>query len=456
MAIDVQSCAELRTSKGPATSLKWPLAENLNMKHLVIFFALLLIGPAAAHHPGSVHELDPTLEQLVHRLPDVQTSFADWEAQAPGFVELQQIGNTGVANQPLEVIRITDERVAFDEANTPLGHKFRIYLDGGHHGNEFLGTELVMYYLSDIIDTVDERAEFWATHELYALPILNVEGNFLDTRKNMNQVDVNRNYGFMFGGPGSGDLVVDLNYRGPQAFSEPEVAANAEFARSIMPDVWITMHSGVAEFYWPWGWTFDKAPDWEFFESIEEPFENATHGTVDAMMAAELYLAAGATDDWGYGQLGVPTHTYEVHGDQFIPAYLDGVSTVIQDQLDGLHWVVDNTRHWGATLSIHTMGDELHIWNEGWGKAVNVTVTIGGEATMLDEIGPGNMTVLPMPSEPVRVAYKQLIIDAPEAKTRYVNWEPLTFSDAPNEETVPGATLALLLIGLTFLTWRRR
>src|SRR5688572_15523408 len=147
-----------------------------------------------------------------------------------------------------------------------------------------------MYYLEDLLSQADAgdnaTLQFLRETEVYAVPIINVDGNFLDSRKNSRLVDVNRNYDFQWGGPGSGGSISDMNYRGPSPASESEVLANQEFGAEIRPDVWITMHTGVAEFYWPWGWTNEKSPDWEFFESIEGPFENATNGRVDAMQAA--------------------------------------------------------------------------------------------------------------------------------------------------------------------------
>lgn len=425
----------------------------------VLFVAMLLLLPAvAADHPGSNHGLDayePITQQLVHRLPDVQSSFSDWDAAYPELVERQVIGTTGILGLPLESIRITDESVAFEDADTAIGQKWRIYLDGGHHGNEFLGVDLVMYYLEQLLDEHAASLDFLRTHEVYATPIVNAEGNLLDTRKNANQVDVNRNYGYEFGGPGSGDLIIDLNYRGPSAFSEPEVLANAEFARSIMPDLWITMHTGVAEFYWPGGWTFDVAPDHVFFESLEAPFEAATNGRVDAMMAAELYLAAGATDDWGYGQLGVPTHTFEVHEDQFVPMYGNGVPAEIQEQLNGLDWMVRNTGKLGAVMDLHTQNGTFHVFNEGWGRAENIAVAWDGGQFVIPFLDPGEMHVFdPAPADAFTVTYRQLLIDAPEAKDRTATF--IMPAQAGNPAAQESSALPLALLGLVLLAFTRR
>lgn len=433
------------------------------MKRVALLLLLLLLAPLAeAHHPGSNQGLsryEPLTANLVHRLPDVQSSFEEWDAMYPDLVDRQVTGTTGVLNLPLETIRITDESVPFDNATNPTGNKLRIYLDGGHHGNEFLGVDLVMYYLEEVLNRAGEpeTAAFLQEHELWATPLVNPEGNLLDTRKNANQVDVNRNYGYEWGGPGSDAEIWSFNYRGEAPFSEPEVLANAEFARSIMPDLWITMHTGVAEFYWPWGWTYDKAPDWEFFESLEAPFEAATNGRIDAMMAAELYLAAGATDDWGYGQLGVPTHTYEVHEDAFVPVYGLGVPSEIQDQLNGLDWLVRNTYSMGAMLVPHQMGPNFHISNNGWGRAENVTVSWPGGGTVIDRVAPGQMIEFnPAPAGEFTVEWSQLLIHAPEAKTRTAAFVMEDFGAEADAVPTPAPALILAVALAVFAAIRRR
>lgn len=395
---------------------------NPLVKWTILLAAFLLTPIAMADHPGveqgvSLH--NPILANLVHRLPDVQNSFNEWNAAYPEYVDTMTIGSS-LTGLPLEAIRITDESVPFTESGLQNGEKIRVYLDGGHHGNEFLGVDIVMYYLESILDAKEspEMASFLATHEIYATPIVNPEGNLLDTRKNGNQVDVNRNYGFMWGGGGSGDLIIDLNYRGSAPFSEPEAQANADFGREIRPDLWITMHTGVAEFYWPWGWTNDPAPDAAFFETLEGPFENATNGRVAAMQSAELYIAAGATDDWAYAELGMPAFTYEVHEDQFVPVYGSAVSTELEEQLAGLDFMVKNAAKIGGWADLHVIDGDFHVYNAGWGPMVNITVNAGGKIFEYAELAADEMIEFDgIPAEEIEVSYQSLRIQSAPTRT---------------------------------------
>ena len=431
--------------------------------------ALLLVSPlAAADHPGSNQGLArfavPDLPLLtppgptVHRPTDVDASFGAWEAAWPDRVERLTIGRTS-SGHDLMGIRVTDEAVPADAAPLSTGKKLVAYLDGGHHGNEFLGVELVMYYLEDLLAKADAGDEatirFLRETEVYALPILNVDGNLLDTRKNVRQVDVNRNYPFQWGGPGSGGSVTDLNYRGPSPLSEAEVKANAEFGAKLRPDLWITMHTGVAEFYWPWGYTLETSPDDAFFTSLEKPFEEATNGRVDAMQSAALYEAAGATDDYGYGVVGSPTFTFEVHEDQFIPVYGEPITDIIKDQLAGLDFMVRNVRHMGAWVEPRVENGTLVLENEGWGVATNLTLRAGDRVEDGPVLQPGERVALEGWPATTEVGYHVLLINTTHARTaRAADALDAAAADVP--ANVPGLGMASMVVALVALALARR
>lgn len=439
----------------------------------VLAFAFVLVPSAAADHPGSNKGLAgitdglaipgvaaPLETNLVHRLPTVEAKFAAWEAAYPDLVERATIGETS-SGHPLLNLRLTDEKAA-----PPLstGKKLVVYLDGGHHGNEYLGVELVMYYLEDILTKATSGDEatlrFLAETELYATPIVNVDGNFVDARKNSNLVDPNRNYDFHWGeDSGSSGVVVDGTYRGPAPFSEGETRANADFQTKIRPDIVVTMHTGIAEFYWPWGWTHDASPDDKLFTSMEKPFEDATNGRVDAMQGAELYIVTGASDDWAYGVLGAPGFTFEVHEDQNLPVYGEPIPDVIADQLAGLEHIVKNVRHIGAWVELRPApsGDGWVATNEGWGDAANVTITTGGQTVTLPMIERDAAVAVAIPVDGTTTwSYPALFIDT--TKTREHSLATLDAASLPLEAAVPGPTLALgvMALAVVAVVLRRR
>ena len=439
---------------------------------LALVTALLLALPvAAADHPGSnkglkgllpLGVLDGPLDyNLVHRLPTVDAKFAAWEAEYPELVERATIGTTS-SGHPLYNIRVTDETVPYDAPPMSADAKHRVYLDGGHHGNEFLGVELVMYYLEDILTKASggdaEVLAFLATTEIYATPIINVDGNFLDSRKNLNQVDPNRNYDFMWGGDeGSSGEITAGTYRGPEPFSEAETRSNADFQAKIRPDIVVTMHTGIAEFYWPWGWTHDPSPDDEMFVSLEKPFEDATNGRVDAMQGAELYIVTGASDDWAYGVLGASGFTFEVHEDQFIPAYGQPIPDMIAEQLAGLEFIIRNVQRIGAHVEMTETNGTWVATNVGWGAATNVTINSGDQRTLIEHIAPGESVELSFALDGGATwSYPILLINTSKMRTHTLD-APLEAASAGEPSPVPGPGLALVALGVVgAIVLRRR
>ena len=438
---------------------------------LGLLLAASLAPAAEAHHPGSNKGLagllgprllleNPLETSLVHRLPTVDAKFARWEAEFPDFVERATIGKTS-SGQPLLNVRVTDERVATPPLST--GEKLKVYLDGGHHGNEFLGVELVMYYLEDLLTKAAEgdaaTLDFLARTEIHATPIINVDGNFADTRKNHRQVDVNRNYDFHWGEDGASDFVGDFTYRGPAPESEAEVKANADFQRALRPDIVVTMHTGIAEFYWPWGWTHDPSPDDAMFTSLEKPFEDATNGRVDAMQGAELYIVSGASDDWAYGVLGAPGFTYEVHEDQFIPVYGETIPAVIQDQLNGLDFIVRNVSRIGAWVEAVPTAEGWVLENQGWGNATNVTLLprAGGAPLALPEGIPVGGRVAFDADAYGGWSYNVLHVNTTKVRTHSMD-AVLTAGAAEGDAKVPAPGPALVAVALVgaLLALRRR
>lgn len=435
-----------------------------------LLLGLLLVvsaAPAAlADHPGTGAGLSifPSVaaglvapEQLVHNARTLEMTLAELDAKHPGFVERMTIGKTSSGMDLLGVV-VTDEAVAFDAAPLSTGHKLRVYLDGGHHGNEYLGVELVVYYLEDLLAKAEAGDEatlrLLRETEIHAVPMINVDGNTLDTRKNSRLVDPNRNYDFHWGEEGASGSIADFTYRGPSAFSESETKANADYQAAISPDMVVTMHTGIAEFYWPWGWTHDPSPDDALFTSLEKPFEDATNGRVDAMQGAELYIVSGASDDWAYGVLGTPGFTFEVHEDQFVPVYGEPISDIIADQLAGLEFMVRNVQRIGAWIEVVPDGSGGYAAeNQGWGVATNATFTGAGGSFTLERLEPGERAALPFQPE----ASKYAILQIDVSRVREHSYTFVQATGAEADAQVPGPGLGLLVVAaLAGIALRRR
>ena len=97
--------------------------------------------------------------------------------------------------------------------------------------------------------------------------MLNPDGNDFDTRWNINQVDLNRNYDHYWN-------TCPTTQPGSSAFSEAETLANSIHMNTVVPDadLYVTMHTGVWIMLYPWGKGLNNPLTGNFFTSFEMMF----------------------------------------------------------------------------------------------------------------------------------------------------------------------------------------
>ena len=159
--------------------------------------------------------------------------------------------------------------------------------------------------------------------------MLNADGNDHDTRWNINQVDLNRNYDHYWN-------TCPTTQPGSSAFSESETLANSIYMNTVVPDadLYVTMHTGVWIMLYPWGKWPEQPSDWELFHSIRDdvhanisdiPIQNANQG---------LYPNCGTSRDYGYGVMGYPTFTFETDDEQWALGTVEPLSSRLGEELD--------------------------------------------------------------------------------------------------------------------------
>ncbi|SEK99986.1 Zinc carboxypeptidase [Blastococcus sp. DSM 46786] len=143
-------------------------------------------------------------------------------------------------------------------------------------------------------------------------------------------VDLNRNYGGYWGGPGASDLFADPTYRGASAFSEPETQNIRELVSSRHVTTLITNHTFSNLVLRPNGAAPDLVPPSEGVP-LGDPFDEAALKALGDAMAAqngytsqhawELYDTTGSTEDWSYNATGGFGYTFEIGPDEFHPPF---------------------------------------------------------------------------------------------------------------------------------------
>ncbi|HKP18474.1 MAG TPA: M14 family zinc carboxypeptidase [Gaiellaceae bacterium] len=137
-------------------------------------------------------------------------------------------------------------------------------------------------------------------------------------------VDLNRNYGGLWGGPGAADLAADPTYRGAGPFSESETQSVRELIASRQVTTMITNHTFSNLVLRPPG-----------IRSAGETVDEAAMKDLGARMAAQngyrnihgwqLYDTTGTTEDWSYAATGGYGYTFEIGEVEFHPPYPDVV-----------------------------------------------------------------------------------------------------------------------------------
>ncbi len=299
---------------------------------------------------AQVGQPDIIQEHWYHTYTTLTLDVNEWADNNPDIVNLLSVGQTEMGRN-LWMLQISD----WSQDTKPNGEiKEVVYIDGGHHGNEHLGTELAFltaeYYIEGWGNGNQDVIEVLETTELHILIMLNADGNDLDTRWNVNQVDLNRNYDHYWN-------TCDSTQPGSSAFSESETLANSIYMNEVVPhaDLYVTMHTGVWIMLYPWGKWPEQPSDWEMFHFIRDdvnsniseiPIQNANQG---------LYPNCGTSRDYGYGVMGYPTFTFETDDEQFLLGTVEALSERLGEELDVMKYLIQNVWYWRARLVIESL-----------------------------------------------------------------------------------------------------
>ncbi|MDX1416437.1 MAG: M14 family zinc carboxypeptidase [Candidatus Promineifilaceae bacterium] len=334
----------------------------------------------------TVDEIYATLESLNAQFP----TLSEWVTYGDGYCLTQGgcsiLGGEFFAGYPLQALRISNEDVSGTSIVQGLeivrGQKPVFVLLANIHAREITTAEIAMRFAEWMLTQYGQDADAtWLVdwHELWIIPTANPEGHWLVElgssppydgapfyqRKNLNNdvdddqqsdcsvwppsagwqygVDLNRNHSFAWGPPGSSSEPCSQTFRGPHMASEPETAALQQLVRKLIPDqrgpaledsapldttgILLTLHSYSELILRPWGHTSQEAPNEPGLKAIGDKMATYS-GYRSCQPGSCLYGANGATDDWAYGELGIPAFTFEI-GREFMPPY---------EMIDAVQW----------------------------------------------------------------------------------------------------------------------
>ncbi len=137
-------------------------------------------------------------------------------------------------------------------------------------------------------------------------------------------VDVNRNYGGYWGGPGASTNVQDDTYRGVAPFSEPEAQNVRELVSTRQVTTLITNHTFGNLVLRPPGLASAPEPrDEQVLKALGD--DMAARNGYTSQTGYALYDASGTTEDWSYAATGGLGYTFEHGATQFHPPFTEVV-----------------------------------------------------------------------------------------------------------------------------------
>ncbi|XP_061165260.1 carboxypeptidase T-like isoform X2 [Saccostrea echinata] len=175
-------------------------------------------------------------------------------------------------NRPQHLLHISNfseskELERFKDSDS-LKNKPRLLFSYGEHAREFLPVESAIRFIKNITGGLLSSSDVFSRKftqqilsqaDIYIILMANPDGrHYVEQMKNYcwrgtsTGVDLDRNFGWEFGGMGSSDDPNDEEFRGKKPFSEPESKVFREIISEIAFDAFFSFHSGINHIYIPY------------------------------------------------------------------------------------------------------------------------------------------------------------------------------------------------------------
>jgi len=263
-----------------------------------------------------------------HRLNDIYDYMYYLQKHYPKLCQVIDIGKT-IEKRPMLVLKIGSKK--FED-------KPAIVIEGGIHAREWIAPAATTYIIKQLVERSGDNQDLVDFYDFYILPVANPDGYEYSFRANRlwrknrrkntgigslllslcDGVDLNRNFGYHWSDANplaiqsSSQLSCAETYAGPGPFSEPESQNIRDFVTSIQQNVvsYIMIHSFGQKILYPWSYTGVRVHDWEDLATMGEIMARniERHSGLDYKVGSSphiQYLAAGGSDDWAKGEMGI-------------------------------------------------------------------------------------------------------------------------------------------------------
>ncbi len=240
--------------------------------------------------PGLVgyHDYHATLslvDSLIHAFPDI--------------IRKVNYGES-VQGKPLFAVKISDN-VMVNEPEPEVG------FDGCYHGDEIISAEILIRLMRELCLEYGQNKQVTRLvneREIWFLPIVNPDGRQALTRRNSNEIDLNRDWGFMWDAWGNS----------AEPYSQPETRAMLEWLLDHQFVICQSFHAGKEMISFPWSYRPSRAPDHAIIKALAAGYATASHygNLAYGNGYQQLYPINGNAKDSYYGIRGALGWTMEV------------------------------------------------------------------------------------------------------------------------------------------------
>lgn len=201
----------------------------------------------------------PITWHAYYRSSDIHKFLEYVQVNNPDLVSIQTIGKS-TQKRPLKVLIISNKNPS---------NKV-IWVDSGIHAREWISPATCTYIINKLVENWDELPSYMRNIDWHFLPVTNPDGyeytHEYDRfwRKSRSEtglsyckgVDLNRNYGYRWGGKGVSKSPCSEIYGGTGPFSEPETKAIQNHLSSIGKQLSasLSFHSYGQYILYPWGY----------------------------------------------------------------------------------------------------------------------------------------------------------------------------------------------------------
>lgn len=274
------------------------------------------------------------------RTLDEVNAFMDALDTEPGLpadqVQIVTVG-TSLEGRAIRALRISGPSAQPDAAKPVF------VFNSGQHAREWITVPTAVWAAERLVRdyaTDPEIRELVDGVIFYIIPVLNPDG-YVHTwpveqggggerywRKNRRPnsggtfgVDLNRNWGYQWGGGGSSSTQSSETYRGTGPFSEPETAAMRDLMTNGITGgplkAYVDIHAFGQLVMSPWGYTSANPPRSSELQPVTAAQVQAIEGVfgtnyTGGPIAQVLYTASGNSADWALGDRNALAWAYEL------------------------------------------------------------------------------------------------------------------------------------------------